>query len=339
MANTRLIELDGLRGVAAVMVVIYHYFFRYDEIYGHVGLPVDWAQWGSWGVQIFFIISGFVIYWSLNKLDNSIDFVVSRFARLYPVYWFSVFFTFFVVFLFGLLGREVSISDALLNLLMVHEYLGVSHVDGVYWTLTVEVTFYFWIFLICFLGQKDNAEVWLVISLVVFAIEFLSVGEIPYLSRLMISDYIAYFISGICLYKLLHREYVIRSLSILFLCLIICGYVYGFVWFLVFCSIFCLFWLSISGRVSIFRTPVLIYLGGISYPLYLLHQNIGYVVINGAYGYGIPSLGGVFLAIIVSLALAHFVSRCIERPSAKFIKRIYNLSVTKWVLCRSQSYK
>lgn len=146
MNQNRLLELDALRGIAALAVVIFHYFYRYNTIYGHENLPSDWAYFGQLGVELFFMVSGFVIFWTLNRVDKPLDFLVSRFSRLYPAYWLSVIITFFIVAIFTLPGREVSLTQAILNLLMFHEYLKIPHVDGVYWTLTVELTFYFWMF-------------------------------------------------------------------------------------------------------------------------------------------------------------------------------------------------
>lgn len=150
MNSERLFELDALRGIAAFAVVIFHYFFRYNQIYGHENLAVDWSYLGHYGVHLFFMVSGFVIFWTLDKTERPLDFLVSRFSRLYPAYWVAVLITFFVVFTFGLSGRDVPINSAIANILMFHEYLKIPHVDGVYWTLTVELTFYFWVFFTLF---------------------------------------------------------------------------------------------------------------------------------------------------------------------------------------------
>ena len=144
----RIFELDSIRGLSAIAVLTYHYFFRYNEIYGHPSIATSWSYFGSYGVQLFFMVSGFVIYWSIGSIKRPLDFVISRFSRLYPVYWCAVVFTFTLVYYFGLPGREVSFFQALVNLTMLQSYLKVPSVDGVYWTLAVEITFYFWVFLI-----------------------------------------------------------------------------------------------------------------------------------------------------------------------------------------------
>ena len=85
--SARVVELDALRGIAAVAVVAYHYTTRYAEQIGHAGgLPLSIA-FGNYGVQLFFLISGFVIFMTLERTRSAMDFVVSRFSRLFPAYW------------------------------------------------------------------------------------------------------------------------------------------------------------------------------------------------------------------------------------------------------------
>lgn len=144
----RLLELDGLRGIAAVMVVIYHYFIRYDEIYGHTFKAFPVIEFGKYGVNLFFMISGFVIFWTISKTAKPSGFIWSRFSRLYPVYWAALLITFAVISLCGLPGREISNVDFIYNFLMFHQYFDVKHLDGVYWTLTLELSFYFWMLML-----------------------------------------------------------------------------------------------------------------------------------------------------------------------------------------------
>ena len=73
----RLHSLDALRGLAALGVVAYHYL---DQ-------P---AYYGLLGVELFFIISGFVILMTLERVPSLLQFAIGRAARLYPAYWFSV---------------------------------------------------------------------------------------------------------------------------------------------------------------------------------------------------------------------------------------------------------
>ena len=141
--NQRYSELDAIRGIAALMVVIFHYSIRYGELYGYAVAPAFGFEWGRYGVQLFFIVSGFVIFLTLDKKPHTADFIISRFSRLYPAYWVAVVITFSFVYFFPLPGREVDIKTAIINLTMVQQWVGVANVDGVYWTLSLELSFYF----------------------------------------------------------------------------------------------------------------------------------------------------------------------------------------------------
>ena len=124
--GARFAELDAFRGVAVLMVVVYHYAFRYDALAHEAGLPghdagldLDWARPGGYGVHLFFMISGFVICWSLSTADGLRGFALSRFSRIYPAFWIAALATFGVVHAFGeagggsLLGIAVAFATVL----------------------------------------------------------------------------------------------------------------------------------------------------------------------------------------------------------------------------------
>jgi peptidoglycan/LPS O-acetylase OafA/YrhL len=85
-------------------------------------------------VNLFFIISGFVIFMTLNATKRPMDFLVGRFSRLFPTYWAAIAVTFLITAVLGLPGRTVSAVEALANFIMLHGWFGIPHVDGVYWS-------------------------------------------------------------------------------------------------------------------------------------------------------------------------------------------------------------
>ena len=87
-------SLDALRSLAAVAVVVYHYTHAFDQSQYFPGYPPAWFSFGAgrYGVQMFFVISGFVILMTIGRVKGVGDFAYARFSRLYPPYWASLFF-------------------------------------------------------------------------------------------------------------------------------------------------------------------------------------------------------------------------------------------------------
>lgn len=325
MNHQRLLELDALRGLAALGVVGFHYFARYDALYGHENLAVAWSRIGSLGVDLFFMVSGFVIFWTLNKVEKPLDFVVSRFSRLYPVYWCALAITFFAVWFFGLPGREITAFQALGNVLMFQEYLNIPHLDGAYWTLTVELTFYFWMFVLYLRGDLGRVELIFACVILVSLLHSLGVLPVPKaLYQIFILKYIPFFTAGICFYRLNSGTGNPRiTMGVLLLSLLSTIGIHSLKDFLVFCAFYAVFYLALSGRLRFLSARPFLFLGGISYSWYLLHQNIGYIIINKGYEWSLHPLASIFLAAAITIFFALLLTRYIEGPCLRHIRHGY----------------
>lgn len=141
----RIKEFDGLRGGgAALAVALFH-------LTSPLQLPVSF-WFGKYGVDIFFMLSGFVIFQSLNSHDSFLDFLKSRFIRLFPIFWICVLASSLGIFLLHYGDKELSPTMVLANLTMIpKQFLGVSsYIEGSYWTLEHELFFYIFAGLSCF---------------------------------------------------------------------------------------------------------------------------------------------------------------------------------------------
>ncbi|MEM1426900.1 MAG: acyltransferase, partial [Cyanobacteria bacterium P01_H01_bin.130] len=136
----RLVELDAIRGLAALAIVFFHYGSSTQWPATH---PYHYFQYLEEFVQIFFVLSGFVVLISFTRIKRALDFIVGRFARLYPVYWLSVLVTIAIIYLFKIRPAPTENPvEILLNLSMFQELLGFRNINIVYWTLTLELVFY-----------------------------------------------------------------------------------------------------------------------------------------------------------------------------------------------------
>ena len=323
--SSRVVELDALRGIAALAVVAFHYTTQYGQQYGHTtplgfGFPP-----GNYGVNLFFLISGFVIFMTLERTRTAMDFVVSRFSRLFPAYWAAMALTAVFVYLLGMPEQRLSLRDLLLNLTMMQQILGGEHLDGSYWTLQVELFFYAQMLLWFALGQLKRIHViillWLGLAM--------GYGEVvqhrmhfSYLAReLLILRHIPFFALGILFYRLHTRPQENRlNYAMMGLCLVAIGIANPlvFLWVgLACCAIFLLF---VNNLLGWMRGAFFVYLGGISYSLYLLHQAIGFALIHDLERRGVPSLLACLLTLAIVLALASALSFGVERPAMRKIR-------------------
>lgn len=330
--KSRLYELDSLRGIAALIVVLYHYTTRYDEYYGHSIAPLFFFPFGEYGVFLIFIISGFVITLTLDSTKHYSDFLVSRVSRLYPGYWMAIMLTALTVWLFTLPGRQVSFMATLVNLTMLQDWLGVPRVDGAYWTLTIQLSFYCIMFLIYTCNQMKNLVriglIWnSVIILAACAERYLSVPIHWAIKLIFVLDYGNLFVAGIMFYKL-RKDFRMIYLYPIFLSaladLVLRGGTHSVFIFLLYLA----FFLLAIGRLSWLGVKPLVFVGSTSYSLYLIHQNIGYVIIRSLYQLGFATRWStIFVPLTFSLALASLIYVFIERPAMAAMK-------AKWVSSR-----
>ncbi|MGE7387020.1 acyltransferase family protein [Streptomyces sp. NPDC004126] len=141
----RLAVLDGIRVLAALAVLFYHYTVL-ASAWGRSTTDVfpvarRFAVYGWLGVEVFFLVSGFVI--CMSAWGRSVgDFAVSRVTRLFPAYWTAVVFTSLVLFAWPEVRSFAGYTDVLVNLSMLQGGLDVPDIDDAYWTLFVELKFY-----------------------------------------------------------------------------------------------------------------------------------------------------------------------------------------------------
>jgi peptidoglycan/LPS O-acetylase OafA/YrhL len=335
----RLYELDGLRLAAALFVVLFHYTFsgpvggttstKYPEISGL-------TQYGYLGVDLFFLISGFVVLMSSwGRTPRA--FAVSRLARLYPAYWLAVALTALVTVTLGRDMFEVSPFQVLVNLTMFQSVIDVPNVDVVYWTLWAEMRFYFLILAFAWLGMTRGRVMvllwgWLAMTALV------QLGLLPGVADLVVqSEFSHYFIAGMALYVVYRFGVSRQPVLIVALCLANAinrgiGYAnavgrrYGveyepWIISLVIVAAFVIMALVAVRALQPLARPWLVTAGALTYPLYLLHAHIGFIVYERT---GASVNRWVLLVVLVAVMClaAHAVHRWVERPVAPLLRRL-----------------
>jgi len=346
----RVFELDLLRFVAAVLVLLYHYTWRAQAIPG-VDAPAfplwinSWSRYGYLGVELFYFISGMVIFRSAANASAR-TFLISRVVRLFPAYWVLVTFSFLLVRLAGSpAGLGVSYRAYVFNLTMLQTYRGTDLVDGVYWTLAVELAFYaiVWITLAVGLGKNLFAVLagWVAISI---AMSVPAVHQqVPATVTTWGKTYLAlpwapYFVAGACcallggerradtrvwtvlgasgiaaiwqgahytshnvapLYPPGSHSPVAAATAVAALLLIV--------------------FIVATGRASTLGRRWMVVAGALTYPLYLVHQNLGLVIFHTFDGVTRWALLGV--AVVASVGVAWAVHKWVEQPFSPVLRR------------------
>ncbi|MFH8731659.1 acyltransferase family protein [Streptomyces sp. NPDC017964] len=345
----RLRALDGLRLIAALMVAAYHYGGRDGEVSQAWGTSPkvqfpslhQWFAYGCLGVQIFFVISGFVICMSgWGKPLRS--FFASRASRLLPSYWAAVILVTAVFALPVVAYKAVSPSDALLNLTMLQQPLGVDRVLGVCWTLWAEVRFYALFALCIVLPGANRRRVVLFCAVWTLAAAITQASGEPTLKVILMPEYAPYFIGGVGLYLLhLDRRDMTAWGIVLVSWLIGQHYAVAALWhapnphFFSYRGSGSIILIVTLGFVAVGAIALgllnrinwgwLTVAGALTYPFYLVHEHLGWVVIEMLHRrLGLPSAVTFTLTVAAMLTLAWLLNRVAEKPLAPFLRKQLN---------------
>ena len=202
-------EIDLLRFVAALTVLLYHYTYAFpamDPSYPYHFSIGRQFRYGYLAVDLFFIISGYVIMLSAHN-KTAKQFIRSRVFRLYPAYWISCIVTFLIMVIGPSLSSKaphVTVTQLLYNLTMFQEFFGRTSLNSVYWTLTYELSFYILIILVISFKAWDYI-LYILAGWLVYTFLAGPLAINTYLSAVLIPKYSAYFMAGILFYLLRNK--------------------------------------------------------------------------------------------------------------------------------------
>jgi len=338
-ARPRLYVIDGIRLAAALMVALHHYAGtnRVNQPGNAVwdrpvsDLMPSWfrvASFGWIGVEIFFVISGFVICMSCWGRTPK-DFFVSRVIRLYPAYWCAVVFTTAVLAALPGVWERLPLREVLFNLTMLQEGSGIPNVDPVYWTLWSELRFYLLFLVVVAMGLTYRRVVvfccvWGVAAMLA------PVSKFPLLVLAANPTGAWYFIAGLALY-LMHRF----GPDLLLWGILAMAWLMGQLelgervefeqvssWrgAVVIYTAFLLLMVAVAlGCTDRVRWKWLVTAGALTYPLYLTHYMAGTAIIDRLRGGLDPRL--LVVAVIAGfLVLSWLIHRLVERPVARMLR-------------------
>ena len=331
-------ELDSLRGLAAMLVVFFHFTWGCDK----AGF-IFW--YGNAGVDLFFMISGFVIFLSLNNVNNVTEFAIHRVARLFPTYWTCVTFTYilhvtyfqFVEVDFGMF----SIYSYLVNMTMLQFYLHEPNLDQPYWTMIIELLFYVLMAGLYYfrLFRRINMIAFVSTASLAILANFVQSTGISWLFRwIPVLTYLPLFFAGIVFYKIYHRKGSLLSNYLLLLSLLLCELwlfdISGRLIFLgraqytiVLLVFFMLFILFVHGRLKFIAAGWMLFLGRISFALYLTHQFLSVNILLplltefAGLSYWIAVIITLPIVILVAAIITFYVEKPLSAKMKSWLKR------------------
>lgn len=316
----RLTELDALRGIGALAVVIFHYTTRFHEKFPDAPHVPFGFFGGNYRVLLFFAISGFAIFFTLDKVRTVPDFLLNRFSRLYPAYWVAMLLTLTVEYLGRVTALQIPSLDIVANVTMLEGFVFLQAVDGAYWTLTVEIAFYVSMLMLWKGPGTKRLEPVLLLWLAAKWLLAFWPGMPERIVMLLVLRYIPFFAIGMLSYRVwAGKRSWTQQMPYLAAVLLTTALFDTSDLLLVGVLLIGCFWAMVEGKLGFLCVRPLLWIGSISYSLYLVHQNIGFVVMLKADAAGLSPWLGFALAIAIAISLGAAVNHYVEKPAAKAI--------------------
>ena len=285
MKNTKhMDQIDGLRGIAMLLVVCSHYFARFTKDYfpNQFNDFLGILYWGEIGVTVFFIISGFFMI-PVGR-NTAYDYIKKRIAKIWPPYVIAITVCFIATQLFYLPNRTVGLFDYFLNIPFINGFIGRPYVDAAHWYLTtiISSTIIF-AFLKGLSTIQRNICYWIWCTLIVVLFYFDSSNTVVHLLRsglytFLGKDYAATIILGAVIADFWNGRKDDASYITIIICLATKVLTATTSKAIELPIVSVIFVVVLFDKIRILNMKTLRYLGMISLYVYLIHQNLGYLI-------------------------------------------------------------
>ena len=350
-AVSRIQYLDGLRGLAIILVILFHAYSRWPKKYpyGDTFAQIPVFDNGWIGVQLFFMISGFVIFMTLERCQGFFQFMAKRWVRLFPAMLVCSLLIFLSAKFFHERPLGIPPARALLpGLTFVEPYwweliLGSRQreLEGAFWSLYVEVKLYLVAGIFYFLfGWRVMVSVLIAMFLVGVAVLFMDPWFVEnqwhtakWINSSLSGRPCGWFAAGVLFYRYKatsNSNYFIMALALALASGVAAGKsAWGpmdFAWDRVIAGVTVALIFTSAIRFEKFQQAIanrfLLFIGFISYPLYLLHENmmVSLIAKLGKLELGGPLLLMPALPMVFVIFLGWLVARFIEPKARRWLK-------------------
>jgi len=357
---------QALRGIAALSVVIYHlcgkFWMSNDAISSIMFLKpaknislfyIPFLNFlesknldmGSFGVGLFFLISGFVIPISIEKL-NVKEFLTRRIFRIYPTYVIGLLISCIFLFLYALINKQsypISFSHFAINASLLRDWFNIVSIDYSNWTLEIEIKFYIFAILLAVLFKLRNAKALIGCTLLMTLSNLLYAGYYQYLVLHALRFRLAYLISfnsvflmfmlmGVCIYNLFKNYWSLKKFIVIigiiyieFFVSVLFGpcstskWIYIIPYTLAIITFLTCYFVRNKLKYNKFIDSV----SNISYPMYVVHAVSGYVTLSIMFSITQNAYVSILVAAVVFVTLAVLLHKFVELPTNRFGKNLF----------------
>lgn len=358
--KTRVTILDGMRVIAILLVMFYHYYYQFLNMHYTYEFEIpEIFKYGYLGVELFFIISGFVITLTLTKTDSFTLFMKKRFIRLVPAMLICSIITFLFINTFDTLNLfensksfyNLLISNTFIYLALINKLFStdLAYIDGAYWSLWVEITFYIIAGLLFFISKKNvlrNFSILVFFGIVGHFVFISKIGEnlvVPIIGEYLYHwfreffrifrffEYGLWFLIGMVLKnvydnKTNHKLLIYFSVLFIFQALLILNFYT--ISFSIITYILLILFIYKPEFISFLGGKLISKIGIASYSIYLIHQNIGVLIINklsnlfDAYNWTLALLVIILLSLFGVYSYRYLEVPLGKRWSILFLKKV-----------------
>lgn len=316
--------IEGLRAILLSYIAFHHFTSRYMDFYPEVVFNYSSEIGGRVGNFMFMMISGYFLAKSLLQgygLKDLSKYCVNRWWRLFPAIVLCTSVTYLMVTISPLNGRVVNFSQFLLNFLIIHP--NIPYVDGSHWFASslLQMQLLLGLFLLI---KNNKTRIYSIVGLYIFSLILYFVFDVPttrldnVLFYLTNSSWLPVLLSGCILYYA--RSNYLSKVFYIVPCLMVLIHVFTYKdWILIFP--FSLFMIFIFDIIRVDCPQFLSKWGGVSFYWYLLHQNIGFCIMNELRGVGVTDeFCLVTSALVFTLVLAFGVDSILKFVPKKIYK-------------------
>lgn len=318
-------NIQALRGLLMLWIVLFHYTSRISELYPDVTFPFQFEHGGHVGVLFFFVISGFLFAKGLTNSDNLCikdvgKVVINKYWRLWSSYIFAVIAIFVITNISPLPGRTVGIKEFLINCILIY-HPKIDYVDSAHWFIANLVVIQTILSIFLFLKKDVRSKAILIYEtfLIIVYCADSYIGD-PISAKLMwmlcVESSLKVLI-GYNLYKILMGG--AKTVNTLYagVLLTYLSLTISIIWVPIYAAI------TISALVYDKSLPALkplTIIGDYSFSWYLLHQNIGFVLIIYLFEIQLANVTCLFITLATTLIGAIVLQSIVNKLPKKIIK-------------------